>query len=320
MRQRARHIEQVLRAEGCEAILACSGDLLDIPAAIRAARNLPIPCYLYLFDDYVYPWTLPFRRAFAQRMAEDFAAHAAGVIVPNEFLARSWRSRFAGNPVLIRNVVDQVDGTVEDLSPRSPWGRGVEGERASVCKGRIVYTGSVYTAQVDAFRNLLAALNELLSPDCTLHVYSSSTPAVLGPIGSQGQICWHGLVSAQEALALQRSADILFLPLAFASPYPELVNTSAPGKMGELLASGRPILVHAPAASFVSWYFRTHDCGIVVDRPEPRLLADALRRLRTDPALGQRLVRNARARARLDFNPATARDQLIQLVQRAQAA
>src|SRR5262249_23312884 len=133
--------------------------------------------------------------------------------------------------------------------------------------------------------------------------------------GLQGAVVYHPHVAMVRALELQRRADILFLPLAFHSPYPHIIRTSAPGKMGELLTSGRPILVHAPADSFVSWYFHRYDCGVVVDRDDPALLADAVRRLIAEPDLRARIVANARLRARLDFSIARARGRLHALLQ-----
>src|SRR5262249_24872683 len=159
----------------------------------------------------------------------------------------------------------------------------------------------------DAFINLVTAMLNLPDTGLTLQLYTSARPDELERLGLRGPLEIHEQVPACQAAALQCRADILFLPLAFASPYPEVIDTSAPGKRGELLASGRPVLVHAPATSFVSWYFRTHDCGLVVDRPDPGLLASALRQLLTDAGLRQRLVHNAQTRARLDFDITNAR-------------
>ena len=75
---------------------------------------------------------------------------------------------------------------------------------------------------------------------------------------------------------IQRNADILFLPLAFNSPYPEIIKTSSPGEIGEYLAGKKPILVHAPSDSFISWYFRKYNCGCVVDDDDSEKLAAAI--------------------------------------------
>jgi glycosyltransferase involved in cell wall biosynthesis len=84
--------------------------------------------------------------------------------------------------------------------------------------------------------------------------------------------------------------------------------------MGEYLAANRPILVHAPAYSFLAWYFRHHECGLVIERDDPNALADAIRQLMTDAALRQSLRERARERASIDFDLNRARAQIDQLL------
>ena len=106
---------------------------------------------------------------------------------------------------------------------------------------------------------------------------------------------------------VQQKADLLFLPLAFEAPFPGLIRTSAPGKTGEYLAAGRPVLVHAPPDSFLAWYFREHDCGLVIDENNPARVAEAIERLLTDSSLQQRLSANAWRRAEEEFSLQAAR-------------
>jgi glycosyltransferase involved in cell wall biosynthesis len=114
--------------------------------------------------------------------------------------------------------------------------------------------------------------------------------------------------------AIQQEADLLFLPLAFNSPYPEIVRTAAPGKMGEYLAARRPILVQAPSDSFIAWYFRHHECGLVVDEDDPARLAQALTLILTDAGLRERLSERAWERAKVDFDLNKARAQFAALI------
>ncbi len=113
---------------------------------------------------------------------------------------------------------------------------------------------------------------------------------------------------------MQRKADILFLPLGFDTPIPEVIRTASPGKMGEYLASGRPILVHAPADSFVSCYFREHGCGVVVDQSDPGMLSQAIHHILEDTRLRREMGERARARAENDFSLATARTEFLKLL------
>jgi glycosyltransferase involved in cell wall biosynthesis len=101
---------------------------------------------------------------------------------------------------------------------------------------------------------------------------------------------------------VQRDADILFLPLAFNSPYPDIIKTSAPGKMGEYLAAKKPVLVHAPSDSFISWYFRKYNCGCVVDEDDPEKLAQEIIRLLNDTQMHKQFSENAYSRAKDDFD------------------
>ena len=112
----------------------------------------------------------------------------------------------------------------------------------------------------------------------------------------------------------QNSADILFIPFSFHCSVPEIVKTSAPGKFGDYLASGRPILAHLPADSFVSWYLRTYDCGVVVDEDDPEVLKNAILRLINDIGMTARLVENARIRAKSDFSPEVSRRQFLSAI------
>jgi glycosyltransferase involved in cell wall biosynthesis len=166
----------------------------------------------------------------------------------------------------------------------------------------------------DAFRNLTEALGRLGRSDLTLHVYSAQPPQVLESQGIRGPIVFHDHCAQDEIRRVQREADVLFLPLAFDCPVPEVIQTSAPGKLGEYLASGRPILVHAPADSFLAWYFRTHECGALVDVNDAGAVADALRRLIDDEAFRSKLIRNAASRAVEDFAPEIARSRLLELL------
>jgi glycosyltransferase involved in cell wall biosynthesis len=113
--------------------------------------------------------------------------------------------------------------------------------------------------------------------------------------------------------AIQKRADVLFLPLAFHTPYPELIKVSSPSKVGEFLMCAKPILVHVPSGSFLSRYFREHNCGLVVDRDDPAVLADELNRLLSDPDLRKTLTSNAVARAKVDFNLSSSRQKLAEV-------
>ncbi|MDD1684697.1 MAG: glycosyltransferase, partial [Methanoregula sp.] len=124
----------------------------------------------------------------------------------------------------------------------------------------------------------------------------------------------HKALPNSEMPAVQQSADILFLPLAFDSPYPDIIRTSAPGKIGEYLASEKPVLVHAPKDSFIAWYFSKNRCGDVVSENNPDTLAEHVVRLVRDDEYRRELARNAYILARDQFDAGSAREKFLAII------
>jgi glycosyltransferase involved in cell wall biosynthesis len=117
-------------------------------------------------------------------------------------------------------------------------------------------------------------------------------------------IKYHQAVSHSEILTVLRNADILYLPLAFESPIPEVIMTASPGKTGEYLSVGRPILVHAPKGSFISWYFSRNGCGVVVDRNDIQQISAGMKKIVEDGGLRRDISTRARMMAERDFSAA----------------
>jgi glycosyltransferase involved in cell wall biosynthesis len=214
------------------------------------------------------------------------------VIVPNEFLARDLEQSLGARTAVVHNACAVPDHVGPTPPARDP--------------ARIAYTGAVYAANHDAFRNLIASLG-VLEHAARIDIYTAQTAADLEAAGIVGPVTRHAHLPADDIRRVQADADVLFLPLAFESPYPSLIRTSSPGKMGEYLAAGRPILVHAPPGSFVADYFHRHGCGVVVDRLDPDELANRLDELLADDALRRRVSAAARERAFADYDIRCAR-------------
>jgi len=294
---RARQIARIARREECGLLIGCTGDLYDLPAVCLASRWTKIPFVPYLFDDYLYQWTGPARSA-SGRLEPWVMRHTSVVIVPNEFLREEYARRYGVRSIVVRNPCPLPDLDALDRAPRIFPGGNAD----------IVYAGAVYHANADAFRNLVSAVRKLGRPDVRIHLFTAQTPEEIGRFGIAGQgIVHHPHIPHRDVPLALRHASILFLPLGFDTPIPEVIRTSAPGKTGEYLSVGRPVLVHAPADSFVSWYFRENRCGLVIDRDDPVLLSSAIGRLLSEEPLRSDLGTRARFAAERDFDVAAAR-------------
>ncbi|MBA2341203.1 MAG: glycosyltransferase [Pyrinomonadaceae bacterium] len=302
---RARHIAKIIKSEKCDAVISFTGDVLNLPAGYLASKLVDVPFYAYVCDYYSYrEWENPLVRYVAQRLEPLLLRRAAGIVTLNSFMCDELRRRYGVEAVVIHNPCDLSKYEEVPPAPASKQGDEVS----------ITYTGAIYDAHFDAFRNLLQAIKLLNRANIKLHLYTVSSPLELAAKGIAGPVVYHEQESASAMPGIQKQSDILFLPLAFTSPYPAVIRTSAPFKMGEFLAARRPILVHAPSDSFLSWYFRQHECGLVVDKSDPEKLAQAIGHILSDAELQQRLSANAWQQAQSDFSISTAQAKFAELL------
>ena len=305
--KRAEQILTVLESEpATTALIACTGDLLDLPAGFLACRRARLPFYAYLFDDYVFQWTGNYRR-FAKLVAPLIFKNAAGVIGPNEFICAEYQQRYGVRPTLVRNPCAKSELA---RTPNIRW----PNESGRI---KIIYTGAIYHANFDCFRNLLRALDELSDYPLELHLFTAQTVAELAQHQIQSEKLFiHAHVPYSEILEQQHRADLLFLPLAFEAPIPEVIRTSAPGKMGEYLASGRPVLAHVPPDSFVAHYLQKYQCGWLASQNNSHRLAEVIKALILEAGSTQVITQRAYRQARLDFTPQAASAEILSMFTR----
>ena len=73
-----------------------------------------------------------------------------------------------------------------------------------------------------------------------------------------------------------------------------MIRTATPARLVEYMASGRPLLVHAPRGSHVAEYARSLDFAEVVDAADDEALAAGLRAVIEDPERALERARRAR--------------------------
>jgi glycosyltransferase involved in cell wall biosynthesis len=169
-------------------------------------------------------------------------------------------------------------------------------------EARIVYTGAIYDAQLDALQNLVSALNGVRPEgpevkDICLYLYTSLSEPLLKRMQLAGPRVRRAFVPVTEMPRVLAEADVLFLPFSFDEKMRHVIETSLPTKLAEYLASGVPILVHGPPNSTVARYCRENECAVVVDQLDTEALQAALGRLLSDGELRKTLSERARATA-----------------------
>jgi colanic acid biosynthesis glycosyl transferase WcaI len=125
--------------------------------------------------------------------------------------------------------------------------------------------------------------------------------------------------SLEECVSSKGLANVSFLPFQPRGEFAEMLaaadvslvtlntssaNTSLPSKIFNIMASARPILAVAPANSEVAHLVSGANCGIAVPPQEPRLLAEALLKLKQRPSELVKMGDNGRSELECKFSRA----------------
>jgi len=274
---------KVIREERITRLLGISDGGLALLGTYLVHKISGLSYSLYLFDLYRGNHLTCFTRAVARILEPRLIKNAEVVIVTNEVTGEYLRRRYGDSFRLeiVRNSAFPED--FENLripaSGRSPR--------------KILFTGNVYWAQEGAVLNMIYAMDLLRDLPVEFDLYCpQSTGLIRNAVIGRPNV---RLTSApqSEMPRVQSEADLLFLPFAWGTDAPDIIATASPGKLTDYLASGRPMLVHAPDFSYVARYTQEHAVGIVVDRNDIDVLAGAVREFLQDPDCGNRYVENA---------------------------
>ena len=256
-------------ARGCDLIWALMQPYQSADAVGKLARAIDVPWVADLAD----PWALDemllyptgAHRALAMRRMRRDLASASGIVMSTREAARLLVEAFpelADRPLAIGPVGWERRDFASDIAARHDDAF------------RIVHTGYLHTElgrqqrrserarrwlggardEVDILArshvHLLNALQRLLDrrPELRgrieLHLAGVQSRADQDVSAGSVDVRWLGYCDHPDAVALMRSADLLFLPMHDLPPGHRA--TIVPGKTYEYLASGRPILAAVP--------------------------------------------------------------------------
>jgi len=242
------------------------------------------PYTLYLYDLYKgnnlpRPWKL-----ISNFFEPILFRGAKTVVVTNEGTRQYYQSIYSDliKFDVIHNSVfaENYENVQMSYNPKSPY--------------TIVFTGHIYWPQERSVRNLITAVSEINDIDVKLLLYVPSPPQDLVETYKNHPKIKFDVAPQSEMPRIQSGADILFLPFAWRTPSPQIIATASPGKLTDYLASGRPILIHAPPYAYVSQYAKEYGFAHIVDKESIPLLQDGIRKLLQDHDYSRKLIKNAR--------------------------
>lgn len=185
------------------------------------------------------------------------------------------------------------------------------GDKETLREPVLLFGGSVYGAQADSIRR--AALAAKLV-DLRLVLCTDSSADELANAGIPADVEVRPSMPIDRFRSEMTKAVALLLPLSFDHVQELIVRTSFPTKTAEYVASGTPILVHAPPYAAVTAEALRGRWAIVVSDPDVRAVAEALQSIVNDQHLRTSLRMAAKQTLEAEFALASVRRKFVEAV------
>jgi glycosyltransferase involved in cell wall biosynthesis len=251
----------LIKKERFDCILAVSPSFYDLISAFVLKKLTRTPFVIHMHDLFSETKMRSLTRGLWITLENRIFRSASRIIIMNEHYRRLYSRRGFNNTVVVPPSIDLANYHSSEATPAIP--------RSSEKKMVIVYTGSVYGSQKDAVFAFLKAAKSVSDID-VLFATGYLEDYVKGRLKEVNV----GFLSKKKCTALQKSADVLFLPLSHGLSYSEEEQVAFPSKLLEYLAAGKPILAVVPKGSFVESFVREHEVGLVVnDLSEEKIVA-----------------------------------------------
>lgn len=289
-----------LIAKRCEVIVVVFPDDIFLLTGYLLARLTRRPLYAYFHNAYVED--PPSKRLAVWLQPRVFAA-ARHVFVMSEGMQRLYKRKFPDlrcSPLVhsFNEPLAEPDDVI--LPPvHIPL--------------RVALFGNVNASNADAAGRIAHLVQ--VTADVHLTLFSGTSRGYLEKLGFNGDRITIETVSRDVLLERLRENDIILLPHGFNGAIAlEEIATIFPTRTIEALISQRPILAHLPRNCFLAEFLRRHECALVVDEPDLKMLSEALKQLRQDAELRVQLVRRA-LRAARQFKASIVASHLREVIQ-----
>jgi len=267
-----RRIVRLARSHGVQRIYAHFPAACFVVAAWQAAKQLDLPLTVYFDILWEENYTGP-AGALARKYEKRIFQYADRRFAITEFAVEHLQKKHGVDVQLIPHLVDssQIPSRPTQLLTDGP--------------ATMHFCGGIYEKMnKDSIFRMVKAV-QMTKSHPVLDFCVPEMPAELLEQGIVGRYVNH-----KELRKAQQESTILYLPQAFSSPQPEMVRRNFPTKAMDYLVSGRPILVHSPSDSYLTYLARREGFALVVDRPDQSELAEAIDRLIEDQELQRQVV------------------------------
>jgi glycosyltransferase involved in cell wall biosynthesis len=282
---------KIIKDKNIDVILGISDIELNLFYGFILSKLKRKPYIVFLFDIYKGNYFI-FRGKYRSKIMEKIVGFiepiilksAKRIIVTNEETKRYYLDRY-GDKLKVE--------IVHNSNFTEPYDK-LNVEHNSGPSYEIVFTGNIYWPQERSLINMFNAVEQIDDLDIKFFVYSPNVPDDFIKKYKKSRKIIFFSSHQSEMPKIQNRADILFLPLSWNTPAPDIIKTATPGKLTDYLISGRPILIHAPRYAYVCEYAKENNFAHVVDEENIEILKNGIRKILTDADYSRNLIYNAR--------------------------
>ncbi|MFQ5786414.1 MAG: glycosyltransferase, partial [Thermodesulfobacteriota bacterium] len=250
-------------------------------AAYLMHRLSGLPLHIHMTDFWEEMLCDRIRKIAAKLFEKRIFKSANKISVINDYLKNYYMGKYHVRAELIPNSV-----ILEDYKNATPIDLNTDGNKS------IIYTGNVWIPQISSLVDMCTVVNSL--EGIKFLVYTDRSSTELKQKGIYGKNVLVRFARPSEIPAIQKTADILYLPLAFDTPFPTYIDSVSPSKMPEYMAAGKPILVYAPKTSYIANYAKQHGFACVVKERSHDELKEALLTLLKDKRVREETVKKSK--------------------------
>jgi glycosyltransferase involved in cell wall biosynthesis len=285
-------IKTVIREEKIDYVIGVYPDDFYCYAACKAAKSTGVPFSSYFHNTYVENTAI--RDPEANKVQTEIFANSEFVFVMSKGMQRFYEEKYR-----LPRVIPLVH-TFNDF-PAENTLSGIPGSGKKQYK--LVAIGNFNESNMEATIRFARAVGH--DNRFTLSLYTHVPKLLLQKRGLDTRLIEHkGFVSPDQVHQILQHYDIAVLTHGFTGGYGEVeYRTIFPTRTIPLLLSGKPIIAHSPAGSFLNDFIRENQCAALVDQAEAHAIIRGLERIIDDEEYQQVLVDNARLAAQQFYGP-----------------
>lgn len=243
----------------------------------------------------------------AEELMKSLFVKSDMLLTSSEKMAQEYNKNYSRNFITFHNPVDLIN----ILQTR---------KETQKKRKQLTYIGKVSTHNAKAILDMIKAVehyNSTYSEKIIFAIYTQSTNDVLDSFNIKGDaytFIYPPIVNSAVAELLVNS-NILYLPITITEEVKRFTRHSMSTKIGEYLASGRPIIYCGPEDIAMTEFFKEKKCGICITTPGILPLEDGLKYIMTHPVEVEEWKKKGQEIADKHFNKETISNRFLKCIQ-----